>query len=216
MFCINCGSRINEGKRFCSQCGTRVGESQPVRMSQPPNMYYRRPVQISDAELPKGKMKYFWISKALILMSLVCWFFPFLTVRERLYGRKEPETLSYTGFELLGQLSDDMVRTPLDSLSVFLSYYYMAALIIGAIALLLPKGTTVFAFFAGSLDLLAWLVFIPGSKTSVGIFRWIDPDTGMLLSWLLMYGAAVFMIIEWSAQSKRRMEALNKARMNYR
>ena len=217
MFCIYCGSRINEGKRFCTRCGTKAGESQPVRMSPPPpHMYNRRPVQIRDVDIPKGRMKYFWISKGMVLLSLLCWFLPFLTVRERLYGRTQPETFRYTGLEMFVQLSEDMERTPIDSLTVLLSYYFMASMITGVIALMLPRGTTFFAFAAGCLNLFVWLVFIPGSNISFGIFRWIDPGNGLLLSWLFMLAAAVLMFIEWNEQNKRRSEALNSARMNYR
>src|ERR1043165_5586637 len=30
MFCVQCGTRINEGERFCTRCGTKAPEPAPV------------------------------------------------------------------------------------------------------------------------------------------------------------------------------------------
>ena len=66
-FCGNCGTKVEDGKKFCPECGTVMEAKAPQQQPQPqqqapqqaqPQVQYQQPVQAQPAPNAKGGATY--------------------------------------------------------------------------------------------------------------------------------------------------------------
>ncbi|MCD7812270.1 MAG: zinc ribbon domain-containing protein [Ruminococcus sp.] len=88
MFCKNCGKPLKEGAQFCNECGAKVTQTtQTAPPAQTDSGAALQPVQAaapqtdSGAAPKKEKKEYpIWVPKLVVVIALICFFFPFMTV----------------------------------------------------------------------------------------------------------------------------------------
>lgn len=88
MFCKNCGKPLKEGAQFCNECGAKVTQTtQTAPPAQTNSGAASQPVQAaapqtdSGAAPKKEKKEYpIWVPKLVVVIALICFFFPFMTV----------------------------------------------------------------------------------------------------------------------------------------
>ncbi len=75
MFCPNCGNEIKDGSPFCGECGAKLNSvtKEKVTVSSP------NAVPVSTAG-GKGKTSTAFLAKIFVLVALICFFMPFMTI----------------------------------------------------------------------------------------------------------------------------------------
>lgn len=85
MFCPNCGAKIQENARFCENCGAPVQQSVSQNdtfsehMTQQVHSILSGTPATAD-EAKTQKIGFLAVTKILILIAIICFFFPFMTV----------------------------------------------------------------------------------------------------------------------------------------
>lgn len=76
MFCPNCGKEIKDGAPFCGECGAKLNTAteEKVPAGSSPDA-----VPVSTAS-SKGKASTAFIAKIFVLVALICFFMPFMTI----------------------------------------------------------------------------------------------------------------------------------------
>ncbi len=101
-FCGNCGTKVEDGKKFCPECGT-VMEAKAPQQTQPqqaqpqqppqqaqPQMQYQQPMQAQPAPNAKGGADYtaqfdpadIEANKMMALLSYIIFFIPLIAAKE--------------------------------------------------------------------------------------------------------------------------------------
>lgn len=115
-FCGNCGTKVEDGKKFCPECGTvmevkaqqptqQAQQAQPQQQQQPqyqqppqqaqPQMQYQQPTQAQPAPNTKGGADYtaqfdpadIEANKMMALLSYLIFFIPLLAAKESPYAK---------------------------------------------------------------------------------------------------------------------------------
>ena len=102
-FCGNCGTKVEDGKKFCPECGTVMEAKAPQQQPQPqqqapqqaqPQVQYQQPVQAQPAPNAKGGADYtaqfdpadIEANKMMALLSYIIFFIPLLAAKESRYA----------------------------------------------------------------------------------------------------------------------------------
>jgi len=98
-FCGNCGTKVEDGKKFCPECGTVMEVKAPQQQPQPhqqaqPQVQYQQPVQAQPAPNAKGGADYtaqfdpadIEANKMMALLSYIIFFIPLLAAKESRYA----------------------------------------------------------------------------------------------------------------------------------
>lgn len=102
-FCGNCGTKVEDGKKFCPECGTVMEAKAPQQQPQPqqqapqqaqPQVQYQQPVQAQPAPNTKGGADYtaqfdpadIEANKMMALLSYIIFFIPLLAAKGSKYA----------------------------------------------------------------------------------------------------------------------------------
>lgn len=103
-FCGNCGTKVEDGKKFCPECGTVMEAKAPQQQPQPqqqapqqaqPQVQYQQPVQAQPAPNTKGGADYtaqfdpadIEANKMMALLSYLIFFIPLLVAKDSPYAK---------------------------------------------------------------------------------------------------------------------------------
>lgn len=100
MFCTKCGAQIPDGSAHCTQCGADLTQSRQQSDGVPA-------VQpgVPAAQPAAGGISKRLVAKIALLVSLICFFFPFVTVSCTYSGEETKST--YSGFSLMTKIGTD-------------------------------------------------------------------------------------------------------------
>lgn len=105
MFCTKCGAQIPDGSAHCTQCGADLTQSRQQLGVEPLQDVPAVQPGVPAAQPAAGGVTKRLIAKIALLVSLICFFFPFVTV-SCTYGGEETRS-TYSGFELMTKIGAD-------------------------------------------------------------------------------------------------------------
>ena len=102
-FCGNCGTKVEDGKKFCPECGTvmeakapqqQTQQQQPPQQAQP-QMQYQQPMQAQPAPNTKGGADYtaqfapadIEANKIMAVLAYILFLIPLLAAKESPYAK---------------------------------------------------------------------------------------------------------------------------------
>ena len=103
-FCGNCGTKVEDGKKFCPECGTVMEAKAPQQQPQPqqqapqqaqPQVQYQQPVQAQPAPNTKGGADYtaqfapadIEANKIMAVLAYILFLIPLLAAKESPYAK---------------------------------------------------------------------------------------------------------------------------------
>ena len=103
-FCGNCGTKVEDGKKFCPECGTVMEAKAPQQQPQPqqqapqqaqPQVQYQQPVQAQPAPTAKGGADYtaqfapadIEANKIMAVLAYILFLIPLLAAKESPYAK---------------------------------------------------------------------------------------------------------------------------------
>ena len=103
-FCGNCGTKVEDGKKFCPECGTVMEAKAPQQQPQPqqqapqqaqPQVQYQQPVQAQSAPNAKGGTDYtaqfapadIEANKIMAVLAYILFLIPLLAAKESPYAK---------------------------------------------------------------------------------------------------------------------------------
>ena len=103
-FCGNCGTKVEDGKKFCPECGTVMEAKAPQQQPQPqqqapqqaqPQMQYQQPMQAQPAPNTKGGADYtaqfapadIEANKIMAVLAYILFLIPLLAAKESPYAK---------------------------------------------------------------------------------------------------------------------------------
>ncbi len=135
MFCDKCGKPVEDTAAFCSECGNVINAPKPA----------------PDAQKPSNNSL---IAKIILLVSLVCFVMPFVTVS---CGNTE---ISCSGVELAtGLYSNDMIQEEDVPLNIFVTVSLVASVAV-AVLVFGKKGKNIVVQILSGISAFSLILFM--------------------------------------------------------